>query len=240
MKFSIIIPARNEAAFIGKGLAAIRRAAAGYPGEVETIVVINRCTDDTERMAVEAGAVIVREEARNLSVIRNAGARRATGEILLTIDADSVMSDNMLREIDRAIGSGRFIGGGVPIHPERMSLGIFLTALVIGLMVLPSGISAGLFWCRRSDFEAVGGFDATKTIAEDIDFAQRLKALGATRGLKYGTLWRARIITSCRKFDRWGDWFSLRLLARHPIRCLRAWRGNEQEFADRIFYDFER
>jgi glycosyltransferase involved in cell wall biosynthesis len=41
---------------------------------------------------------VVHEDRRNLAAIRNAAARAATGEIVVTIDADSRMSSNMLTE----------------------------------------------------------------------------------------------------------------------------------------------
>ncbi|MFO7674465.1 MAG: hypothetical protein R6V74_12220, partial [Lutibacter sp.] len=46
---------------------------------------------------------------------------------LVTIDADSRMSRNMLTEIDRLLRTGKYIGGGVAVWPERWSLGIVLT-----------------------------------------------------------------------------------------------------------------
>ncbi len=235
MRFSIIIPARNESARIGACLVAIAAAAAAYPGQVEVIVVLNRCTDATEAIAAQQGATIVHDDRRNLAMIRNSGARHARGDILVTIDADSSMSSNMLMEIDRTLASGRYIGGGVPIVPERFSVGIVLTGLLI-LSLLPWGMSAGLFWCYRRDFEAIGGFNEQWRIAEDVDFARRLKAHGRALHKRFGTLWRTRLTTSCRKFDRFGDWF---LIVR-PRILWRALHGIDDGLGDTMFYDFTR
>jgi glycosyltransferase involved in cell wall biosynthesis len=235
VRFSIVIPARNESAWIGACLDAVRDASRPFAGDVETIVVLNRCSDDTGAVASAHGARTVEDDSRNLAKIRNTGARHASGDILVTVDADSVMSPNMLEEADRAMRSGKYIGGGVPIRPERMSLGILLSGLLI-LCALPLGISAGLFWCYRRDFKAIGGFDESLVIAEDVDFAKRLKSYGRQRGKRFGTLWRTRITTSCRKFDRFGDWF----LLKRPGLLLRAVRGQDRGLADRLFYDFER
>ena len=71
-------------------LDALAKAAQSYRSEVEFIVVLNRCTDETERIAVACGARVVREDRRSLAAIRNAGAQCATGDILVTVDADSV------------------------------------------------------------------------------------------------------------------------------------------------------
>jgi len=78
---------------------------------VEIIVALNRCTDRTEEIALKHSAKVVREDSRNLARIRNAAAKVATGEIIVTIDADSRMTDNMLTEIDRLLRTGTFIGG---------------------------------------------------------------------------------------------------------------------------------
>ena len=162
------------------------------------------------------------------------GARASRGEILITIDADSVMSPRMLTEVDRVLRTGRYVGGGVPIRPERMSAGIVLTGLVLCLLLLHRGISGGAFWCGREDFEAIGGFSEDWLTAEDVDFGVRLKAHGRRHGKRYGTLWRAPIRTSCRKFDAFGDWFFVRNLG----LLRRALRGGDAKMGNRFFYDF--
>ena len=65
------------------------------------IVTVNRCTDRTEEIAVARRARVVQTEARNLAKIRNTAAQSATGDIIVTIDADSRMSPKMLVDIDR-------------------------------------------------------------------------------------------------------------------------------------------
>ena len=201
---------------------------------METIVVANRCTDRTEEIARERGAVVVQDASRCIASVRNAGARRATGEAIVTIDADSAMSPNALVEVDKHLRCGRYIGGGVYIKPERISLGIIITGLIVGFMVAWSRGFGGLFWCLRSDFEAIGGFDETILTAEDVDFARRLRAHGRRQGKRAGTIWRAHIVTSCRKGDRFGDWY----LLRHPSFIWRLWGGKDRAAADKFYYDF--
>lgn len=57
----------------------------------------------------------MREDVKNLARIRNAGARAAVGEVLVTIDADSRMSRGALVAIDSALSSGTTVGGGTVI-----------------------------------------------------------------------------------------------------------------------------
>jgi glycosyltransferase involved in cell wall biosynthesis len=236
LRFSIVIPAHNEEKYLPRCLASIAAAASPYPGEVEVIVALNRCTDGTEAVARAAGARTVVEDARNMAAIRNAGARAATGEFLLTIDADSAMSPNMLETVDRALSSGRYVGGGVAILPERWSLGITASALLLLPIVLVYRITGGLFWLRREDFVAIGGFDEGFVSAEDVDFARRLKAHGKRKGMRFGHVFSAHIVTSCRKWDQFGDWF----MVTHPRFAWRIFTGRDREAADKLYYDAER
>ncbi len=235
MKFSVVIPAHDEAGSIGRCLDAIAKASVDFAGQVEVIVVLNLCTDSTEAIACEHGARIVRDDSRNIATIRNTGVREARGEIIVTIDADSVMSPNMLSEISAKLGTGKFIGGGVPIRMDRVSLGILLTGVLI-FSFIPPGLSLGMFWCHREDFEAIGGFNESLRIAEDVDFAKQLRARGRTMNKRYGTLWKTRITTSTRKFDRFGDWY----FVMRPRSVWLAVRGIDDGCADKLWYDFKR
>ena len=217
-------------------LAAVQKAERMLGRTVEKIVVINRCTDRTEEIAQAAGCLIVKEDAKNLAKIRNRGVAQASGEIIVTIDADSQMSENFLTEISSKIQSNLVIGGGVLMLPSRWSLGITLTALCLVPIVLWHGISGGAFFVRKVDFLAIGGFNEEMVSVEDIDFAKRLKSYGKRKGQKFLSLYKAHIVTSTRKFDRFGDWFFLR----NPRFFLSLFSGKNREAADKVWYEFER
>ena len=232
-RISLIVPAHNEAAFLTGCLEAARKAAERIDAGVEIIVVLNRCTDDTEAIARGHGCVIVREDARNLSKIRNAGAAAASGEVIVTCDADSRMHPDSLREILRRLDSGKIVGGGAMVYPERWSPGIVASALAILPYLAFTGVSFGLFWCLKRDFDAIGGFDDRFVSVEDVDFARRLKRHGRASGRGWGTLVRAALVTSCRKFDQFGDWY----LFKNPAFVRRVFRGDDQKAADHFWYD---
>ncbi|MBL7670311.1 MAG: glycosyltransferase [Bdellovibrionaceae bacterium] len=237
MKFSILIPAHNEEFFIQKCLDAVDKARTRSKHEVEVIVCLNRCTDGTEKLAREFGAKIVKEDAKNLSKIRNTAAKVATGDVIVTIDADSQMSENTLTEIERLLLIGKYIGGGTKIKTERVSLGIICSTLVIARYALPWKIpSAGIFWCYKKDFDAIGGFNEKMLSIEDLDFAKRLKEYGKSQGKKYGTLWKSHIITSCRKFDKFGDWYFFK----NPKVVRALFQGTDQESTNRFYYEMKR
>ena len=214
-------------------LEAARQAAARLEVLVEIIVVLNRCTDATEEIATRHGCRIVREDARNLSAIRNAGVAAANGEIIVTCDADSRMHPDAFLDILAKLGSGDCVGGGAMVLPERWSLGIVASALSVLPYLIFSGVSFGMFWFRKADFDAISGFDTRFVSVEDVDFAQRLKAHGKRTGRGWGTLLRAALVTSCRKFDEFGDWY----LLRNPSFVRRVFRGNDRQAADKFWYD---
>ena len=236
MEVSIVVPAHNEERFLPACLEGIRRAVAAAGVEVETIVVLNRCTDATEAIAREAGAVIVREDEPNLSRIRNAGAAMARGRMLITCDADSVMHERAIAVVREKLAGGRWIGGGTLTLPERWSPGIVASVGSVLPYLAWHGVSFGMFWCRVEDFRAIGGFDERLVSIEDLDFAKRLKALGRGQGKRFGTVWTAPLTTSCRKFDWFGDWY----LFRNPRLVWRIFRGTDREAADGFWYEARR
>lgn len=240
LKYSVVIPAHNEEAYIGKCLQAIWKAA-GRVGndQVEAIVVCNRCTDRTAEIAERHGARVVVNDEKCISAIRNAGVRAARGEIIVTIDADSVMTEEALQEAGELLASGRYVGGGANPRFDRMSVGIFFCAVYVALNLIPvaikngAALSGAMFWLYRRDFDAIGGFDESLVSLEDMDFAARLNRLGKSRGQRYGTLKRAQVITSSRKFDEFGDWY----LIKNRKLTKRIFTGRDREAADAFYYD---
>jgi glycosyltransferase involved in cell wall biosynthesis len=241
--FSIVVPAHNEQAHLSRCLEAIDVAArrvlelgaSRYTAEV--IVVANRCTDRTAAIAAAGGAIIVENASRNISAVRNAGASVATGEVLVTIDADCLMDANALVEIERHLATGRYVGGGCAFVPERSSLGIRTTLAITRMAVALTRLGGAMFWCSSSDFEAIGGFDERLALAEDLDFARRLRAHGRLTNRRFTNLRDVPVITSCRKFDRFGDWHMLGML-RKLRSILASQRGTDTTFVDTYFYDF--
>lgn len=233
---SIAIPAHNEERYIGRCIESVLLSAQRAQVNAEVVVALNRCTDGTQAIAESLGARCVVEERKCIAAVRNAAVRGGTAHALATIDADSWMQPHTMAALIRHVNDARYVGGGATIWPERWSLGIVLTGFVVARYVIDKGISAGLFWCQRDAFEAIGGFDERMVSVEDVDFAVRLKALGKTRGQRFGTLWRGGIITSCRKFDHFGDWY----LVRNPAMVRRMFDGHDRRAADQYWYDVDR
>lgn len=150
------------------------------------------------------------------------------------------MKDNILFSvIIPAHNAEKYIGGGTRARFDRMSLGIAVSAMYVAMNIIPvmvrekAALTGGMFWCRKRDFDAVGGFDESLVSLEDLDFAKRLKDLGLTRNQKYGTLRRSVITTSSRKFDEFGDWY----LVKNRKLTKAIFTGKDREAADSFYYD---
>jgi glycosyltransferase involved in cell wall biosynthesis len=227
--FSIVIPAYNEEKYLPKCLAAIEKATEQLGEPVEVIVANNVSTDGTGDLARSHGARVIDVPERCISTVKNRGTEQATGKYLVFIDADDMMSANMLVEVKKCLDSGRYIGGGVVnMRTDRMSLGIVLTFLMMAPFIPLMRVSIYLFYTTPEAFWKVGGFDEELLATEDVDFALKLKKLGKERGLKYKNMWRAQIIKSARKFDEFGDW----VVFRHPIRFLKACLNDREAVSD--------
>jgi glycosyltransferase involved in cell wall biosynthesis len=233
---SVAIPARNEERYIGRCLESVMRSAKRANQHIEVIVALDQCTDGTREIAESYRATCVVEDRKSIAAVRNAAVRASRAAAIVTLDADSWMSEGTVEEIIARVFDIRYVGGGTVVLPERWSVGIVFSVLAVMPYVLTHRVSIGMLWLLRDTFEALGGFNEEMVSVEDLDFALRLKALGRARGQKYGTIWRQGITTSCRKFDEFGDWY----LFRNPRLVRRIFTGIDRAAADSFYYDVKR
>jgi hypothetical protein len=198
-RFSVVVSALDEQADLDRNLRAIGRAAHAIRTEAEVVVVVPSDDRPQARLAASSGANVVTTSRSNVAAARNAGARTATGQILVTIDANRVMSPIAFAEIERLLATGCYVGGGATQRSERRSLAIDLAMAVSRLTQYFNGLGAGMYWCLRKDFEAIGGFDERVTAIDDLDFARRLRDHGLRSGRKFINLRQAPVTTSCRR-----------------------------------------
>ena len=176
---SFIIPAHNEEALIGRTLTSLHESARKLGEEYEIIVANDASTDRTGAIALEEGARVVDVNHRQIAPTRNAGARAATGDIFIFVDADTVVTPSVLRGALRALRRGA-VGGGCTIHIDG-SLPTYAVVMECVLRVVQPiiGLAGGCFlFCTRQSYLATGGFDAALFVTEEVDFGNRLKRQG--------------------------------------------------------------
>jgi hypothetical protein len=130
------------------------------------------------------------------------------------------------------------VGGATGVDLERWSAGIAATWLAFMPWVLLTGMDTGVVFCRRSDFETLGGFDEERKYAEDVAFQLALRRLGRRRGQRLMRLKGVKTVTSTRKFDRHGDWHYFTMIFPRAIpglidKARGAALANEYWYTDR-------
>jgi glycosyltransferase involved in cell wall biosynthesis len=242
LRFSLIIPAHNERELLPRLLDTVDLARARFAeGEdaVEVIVADNASTDGTGDLAAERGCVVVRVTERLIAAARNGGARVARGEVLCFVDADMRIDVESFNAIDQAIRRPDIIAGATGVRLERWSLGIALTYALIVPLVILMRIDTGVVFCRRADFEAVGGYDERREIGEDVAFLWAMRLLGKKRGQRLVRLRKFKATTSMRKFDQHGDWHYLTQVIPYGFPALFR-PGSKSPIAKRYWYGDDR
>jgi glycosyltransferase involved in cell wall biosynthesis len=241
-RFSLVIPAWNEEAYLPRLLASVGTARLAYsaePGAVEVIVADNASTDATASVARERGCRVAAVAKRRIGAARNGGAALATGEILCFVDADTVVHPETFVEIDEVMGTGRYVAGATGVRMERWSAGIVVTWCLMMPLVFATGMDTGVVFCRRADFESIGGYNEVRHYGEDVELLWSLRRLGKKRRQRLVRLRRSKAIASARKFDRHGDWHYFTLAARAGLDMIRD-PGALSDHARRYWYEDER
>ena len=239
-RISLVIPAYNDAKFLPRLLDTVDAARAQFAGrgEVEVIVADNMSTDDTARIAAERGCRVVTVTTRAIAAVRNGGAKAASGEILGCVDADMRIHPDSFIAIYEAMRRSGVVGGATGVTMERWSVGIAATFAMLMSIIWVTGFDTGIVFCRRADFERLGGYDETKKAAEDVLWLAKLWKDGRTRGEKLVRLRGVKCISSARKFDEFGDWHYFRFLWDAPMFFLR--KGRLNDMWDKYWYKPDR
>jgi glycosyltransferase involved in cell wall biosynthesis len=191
---SCIIPAHNEEELIAGTLAALHESARAVGSPYELVVVNDASSDCTGAIALEHGARVVTVSHRQIAATRNAGAVAATGELLVFVDADTVVPARALRAAVRALRRGA-VGGGCAVRFDgRLPAYAAVLERVLPPVLHACGLAAGCFlFCTRRAYRAAGGFDERLYWGEEVAFGRRLKRLGRF------VILRECVITSARK-----------------------------------------
>jgi glycosyltransferase involved in cell wall biosynthesis len=207
-----VVPAHDEEALLPRTLEAIRGSVAGLGQEHEVIVVDDDSSDGTSAVARKDGARVVGVRRRQISAARNAGAREAHGDVLLFVDADTVVTPEVLHAALRATRDGA-VGGGCAVRFDgRLPLWARLLQPVATWAYRVVGMAAGCFlFCTRRAFLEAGGFDESLFAGEEAFLSLQLKRAG-----RFVVL-HEHVITSGRKLRAYSGLEILRALGRLAV-----------------------
>ncbi len=192
---SVILPVFNEEPVVARTLAALR--ASDYPN-LEVVAVDDGSTDDTlaimRRVAQQWPALrVLTQPNAGKSIASNHGIMAARGEIVVTLDGDTLFEPQTVRMFARhfiAPPGRRPVGavaGHVKVGNRRGLLtmwqsleyisGICVTRMAEGVAGAISIVPGACAAWRREALQAAGGY-SHDTLAEDADLTMTLQKLG--------------------------------------------------------------
>lgn len=189
---SFIIPTLNEEKTIEKILSCIL----SYTGDKEIILSDGKSKDKTLEIAKRYAskmAIHNKPHRQTISEARNDGAKLASGDCLVFLDADTYIErpDEFFAKLLALFAKHTdMVGATVSIRvlKEFETLGDMIVFTSLGYYnyilnnVIGSAGAAGEFqMIRRATFEKVGGFDERIVASEDYELFRRLHRFGKTR-----------------------------------------------------------
>ena len=193
---SIIVPAYNEETCIGRCLGSIL-AQEDKSNLYEVIVVDNASTDRTCEIAEKCfpGLKLFHEPRKGLTVAYNRGAREATGDVLLFVDADMILPPDHLQKIHREFANDPKLVAlsGPYTYKDSGKATRFAVSLTYLLLAMPAelllnrflnlgaSIASGNSAVRREAFYSIGGFNEALFYGLESDLAMRIRRFGKVR-----------------------------------------------------------
>ena len=225
---SVIIPALNEEKLIASTL---RNAREVVP-EAEFIVVDGGSRDNTMKIAREYATVY--GSHGNVGSARNTGAKVASGDIIVFLDADTTITRQFVDRAIRVFRDPGVVGAGGLIMPEDTNLieetafYFFNLLIMLSFAIRKPNLAGTCVAYKREPFLEVGGFDVDMAASEDFDLCKRISKKGRVVFLK-----DVVVRTSRRRLKKFGllgltaDWLKVTveyfILSRRP-QVYRAFR----------------
>ncbi|MEK6895132.1 MAG: glycosyltransferase family 2 protein [Nanoarchaeota archaeon] len=187
---SVLIPAYNEEKSIAKTIESILKI--DYPKEkIEIIVINNNSKDKTLEVAKKYekfGVKVYTEKKQGKGCALNLGISKAHGEIIFTMDADTFVESQSMKNMIQYFTNERVMAvtPTMLVHEpkniwqriQKMEylLGVFLRkafATLNAVYITPGAFSA----YRKKFFDEHGGYDE-KNVTEDIEMSLRIQYNG--------------------------------------------------------------
>ena len=182
-RFSVVIPAYNEARFLGSCLDSLFNQ--DFRGRYEIIVVDNNSTDNTAAVASSRGVRVVHEPRPGVCSARQCGTDLAEGEIVVSTDADTVFTRDWLSRIDRSFSADPALVAvsGPCRFVDPPWWGRAYTWLLFHVVSLVAQITGRVLYVTATNIafrkSAWPGYDVEATQGGDeLDLLRRLRARG--------------------------------------------------------------
>jgi glycosyltransferase involved in cell wall biosynthesis len=171
---SVIITTKNEEKNIEKCIQSVQKQS--YKN-IELILVDNFSEDKTIEIA-QKYAVKIFSKGNERSAQRNYGANVATGKYLIYLDADMILSRDVLSECVQCCEQTHSIASYIP---ERIvGHGFWIKVRDFERSFYTGTVIDAVRFIRRDLFLQVGGFDENLIGPEDWDFDRKIRKIGRT------------------------------------------------------------
>ena len=236
MRLSIIIPTLNEARYLRSAVGQARRQAVlGPPHEI--IVADCGSVDGTADLALRLGTHLTEGQAlSSRAAALNRGAMKATGDVLLFLDADTLVPRGYDKAICQAMRSPLVVGGAFEFALDGPQFGLRLVELInrVRYRLWPLFYGDQGIFVRSPVFRHVGGYPE-QCLLEASAFCKRIRQKGKL------VLVRKYMKTSARRFVESGIYrvlthdcriWCLDLLGRDTEKFGRAYQYNNHRRGD--------
>lgn len=201
---SVTIPALNEEAALGQTLDQFDR----LTGQWEVIVADSGSEDRTVEIARDASAIVIEDAPAGRGLAMNAGAERASGELLLFLHADTLLPEDAYDLIVGELADPAVTATGFRLRMDRDE---WRYRLLSPISAMRFRVQRTLFGdqaiaLRRRDFQALGGYREL-VLMEDVELSRRLRRRGRLRLLP------AYVTTSARRFEQGGVFRTLLVMS---------------------------
>lgn len=195
LRLSVIVPVLDEAAALRHRrtrLRALRRTVH------ELIIVDGGSRDGTLELSRSLAGICCSSRAGRAHQM-NEGARRASGEVLLFLHADTSLPEDAPRRLSNAFANRDAVWGRFDVRLSGSHWFLRVVETAMNCRSRLTGIATGdqAMFVRRSVFEQVGGFPSM-ALMEDVALSRTLLRIQKPLCL------RERVVTSSRRWLRHG------------------------------------
>ncbi len=211
---SVIVPVHNEEKALTATLDNL--FSQDYPGgSFEVISALNGCTDNSRAIAEKYPTLVIEDAKSGMSFGKNLGAKAATGDMLVFVDADTRLPADGLRLLAEAAAGHKHYIGTVAGKPDKGG-GVVRTCFFIANCLTrrrKAHAPGGVMLMDRGTFVRTGGFDETLPQGTSTDMIWR----GLQCGAEYLFVDSFKAETSIRRFEKTGI-----------VSQMLSWRKNHQ------------